>query len=107
MTESCIFCTNTELPQTAWILDEDIHWISAFTHDGDEDPLPAGRYTTCPTCTTWMPKARSAMLPSVVQQLIHATLTEAGLHPRTRRQMHAELAGRQRHLAALLRPVDG
>jgi hypothetical protein len=103
--ETCVFCGGSDQPQTAWNLADDVHWLSAFTHEGEEPPMRAGRYTSCPTCTRWVPRHRAGALPSVMQQAIHAAV--AGLQPQTRRQMHAELVGRWRHLAAQLQPADG
>lgn len=105
MIETCIFCGSCDQPQTAWVLAEDIHWRSAFTREGEEPPMPAGRYTSCPACTRWVPRHRAGALPSVMQQAIGAAV--AGLHPATRRQMHGELVGRWRHLAGQLVRVDG
>lgn len=103
MITECVFCGATGQPQTEWTLPEPVQWISAFTHAGQEPPMAAGRYTTCGRCTAWVPRHRAGALPAVVLQGIHAAVE--GLHPATRRQLHAELVGRYRHLAAQLEHV--
>lgn len=106
---ACVICpTTSDDPQgwTGWELPQDVHWKSAFTHDGDEPPLPAGRYRSCPVCTAWIPRHRAGALPAVVLQGLHALLGQEHLHPATRRRLHAELVGRIRHLAAQLQPIE-
>jgi hypothetical protein len=106
-TAPCVICSaTTEDPAadgwTDWILPEPIEWRSAFTHTGQEAPTPAGRYTACPACTNWIPRHRAGNMPAAVQEAIHAAVTQEELHPMTRRQLHAELVGRIRHLGAQL-----
>jgi hypothetical protein len=107
MTQTCAICSavaGDDGSWARWILPEDIHWRSAFTHDGQEPPLPAGQYETCPTCTRWIPDSRTADLPAAVRQALDDTLTAASLHPITARHLRAELVGRLRHLAGQLQP---
>jgi hypothetical protein len=103
---ACVICGAVleEQGWTAWDLPEEIHWRGAFS-DADEPPTAAGRCRACPVCTRWIPRHRAGAMPAVLQQGIHATVTALPLHPSTRRQLHAELVGRARHLASQLRPV--
>lgn len=108
---TCVICsaTATGIPEGwgDWVLAEPIQWRSAFTHDGQEPPTPAGRYKACPACSAWIPKHRVGNMPPAVQSAIQAAVTQEELHPTTRRQLHAELVGRIRHLGAQLRPAAG
>lgn len=104
----CVICstiTGDPGDWTQWDLPEPIHWRSAFTHDGQEPPHPAGRFLACPTCTAWIPRHRAGAMPAAAQRGIHAMVSQPQLHPRTRRQLHAELVGRLRHLAGQLQPA--
>jgi hypothetical protein len=102
--ETCVFCANDARPQTEWTLPEPIVWRSTFTAAGEEPPFPAGTYTSCPTCTRWVPKHRTGALPGAVLQAIHAVVVD--MAPDVRRVLQGELVGRWRHLASQLRPVE-
>ncbi|MEU8608767.1 hypothetical protein AB0C29_12285 [Actinoplanes sp. NPDC048791] len=104
MTTGCAVCpttTDTAEGWTSWLLLEDIRWRSAFTHTGEEPPTPAGVYHLCPTCTAWLPRARTAPVPAAAT----AGLDQVELHPTTKHRLRAELVGRIRHLGRQLRPI--
>lgn len=99
----CLICseiTADAADWTPWTLAEPIYWRSAFTSAGQEPPHPAGRFLACPTCTRWIPRHRAGAMPPAVLQVIHGVVD--GMDPQTRRQLHGELVGRMRHLAAQL-----
>jgi hypothetical protein len=104
----CVICSAVTADAgdwTPWTLPEPIHWRSAFSHDGEEPPHPAGRFHACPKCTAWIPRHRAGNMPPALQEGIHALVSSQEMHRQTRRQLHAELVGRMRHLAGLLQPV--
>lgn len=101
----CVLCQTADPGEdgwTEWDLPKPITWRRAHA---SESPIPARRWKACPPCTAFIPRARTGSMPAALQAAVHEAVWCVPLHPATRRDLHAEIVGRVRHLARQLVPV--